>query len=623
MVRLPSLVHIIRSAQETARRFPWVLLSAFVSACLCWFLTVGRGNLQALEELLSRLLLPAILGISVFFALALWLEQSSLAARRQWIGLAAGMAVLGIFWLSYRQESSQIYIYRFCQLALAAHLLVAVAPFHRRGNVAAFWEFNRILFQRILQAVLFSTILYAGLAIALWAVQSLLGLKVHGKAYYFLFLAVAFIFNTWFFLAGVLSDERELERDDGYPAGLRMFVQFILLPLVTLYILILYSYLVKILLIREWPRGTIGWLVSIVAVFGMLALLLVHPLRERPGHRWIQLYSRSFYAGLFPLIVLLLMAIWRRVSEYGLTEDRYFLTVLTLWVTGIACYFTFGRQPSIKFIPVSLALVAMLTVAGPWGPYSLSRQDQTSRLRERLQRLGILRDGRVQKTSASVELKDRKEISALVRYLVDMHGIASLQPWFGEDLERRLEKDGERTGSSLFSRHTYGQAKAITEMMGVAYLDVWQHIADPKHFYANATPLWNQVRTIAGYDYLSRFNLYKTNGGTASSVINIGSSHYELFWGPDVQSVGLRLGKEVLVTIEMGPFLKRLQQQTAEGSNTALSEEVLSLEGESDSARIKLRFESVSGTRDSSGIRLNNAHGELLLKIKKQPVAQQ
>ncbi|MCI0419957.1 MAG: DUF4153 domain-containing protein [Acidobacteria bacterium] len=581
-------------------------------------MTVNRSNSEELEESLSRLLLPAILGISVFFALALWLERSSLAARRHWIGLAAGTVVLGIFWLSYRQDSPQIYIYRFCQLALAAHLLVAVAPFQRRGDVAAFWEFNRILFQRILQAVLFSSILYAGLAIALWAVQSLLGLKVDGKAYYFLFLAVAFLFNTWFFLAGIPSNWRELEVDYGYPSGLRMFVQFILLPLVTLYVLILYSYLVKILIVQEWPRGTIGWLVSIVAVFGMLALLLVHPLRGQPGHRWIHLYSRLFYAGLFPLVVLLLMAIWRRVSEYGLTEDRYFLTMLTLWMTGIAVYFTFRRQPSIKVIPVSLALLALLTVAGPWGPYALSRHDQTSRLRARLERLGILKDRRVQKALAPVEFKDRNEISALVRYLVDMHGVSSLQPWFDEDLKRRLEKDVARTRSGLFSRNTYAQAKAITGMMGVAYLDVWQHSADPKHFSANAPPLWNEVRSIAGYDYLSRFNLFRTNGGTASTVISIGASSYELFWGPDVQSVGLRLGKEPLVTLEMGPFLKRLQQQTAEGSNTGLSEEVLSLEGESASARIKLRFESVSGTRDSSGIRLNNAHGELLLKLKER-----
>jgi hypothetical protein len=395
MVRLPSLVHVLRSAKETARRFPWTLVSAFISACICWLLIVESKSWKPYEPALSRLLLPAMLGISIFFAMALWLERSGIVGRRHWLGLAVGLTVLLVFSFSYNQDSPQIYIYRFFQLAVAGHLLAAVAPFHRGGSVAAFWEFNRILFQRILQSLLFSAILFTGLAIALWAVQSRLGVKVDWKAYYFLFLSVAFLFNTWFFLAGVPSNWQELEIEYEYPAGLRLFVQFILLPLVTLYVTILYGYLVKILIIHEWPRGTIGWLVSVVSVFGMLALLLVHPLRNQPGHRWIQLYSRSFYAGLFPLVVLLLMAIGRRLSDYGLTEDRYFLLVLTLWMTGIAGYFSFRRQPSIKVIPISLALVAMLTIAGPWGPYHLSLRNLLGRLGDRLERLRILKNAHI------------------------------------------------------------------------------------------------------------------------------------------------------------------------------------------------------------------------------------
>ena len=284
-----------------------------------------------------------------------------------------------------------------------------MAPFHRDGSVAAFWEFNRILFQRILQSVLFSTILFSGLAIALWAVQSLLGVKVDWKAYYFLFLSVAFLFNTWFFLAGFPLDWQELEDEYEYPAGLRLFVQFILLPLVTLYVAILYGYLVKILIIREWPRGTIGWLVSIVSVFGMLALLLGAPFAQPAGTPLDSaLLTLVLYAGLFPLIVLLLMAIWRRLSEYGLTEDRYFLLVLTLWMTGMAIYFSFGRQSSIKVIPVSLALVAMLTLAGPWGPYHLSLRNQLSRLSDRLERLNILKNGRIEKIDFPPRLERSK-----------------------------------------------------------------------------------------------------------------------------------------------------------------------------------------------------------------------
>src|SRR5262245_32785407 len=256
MVRLPSLVHVIRSAQETAGRFPWTLLSAFISAVISWLLVSESPTWKTHELLLSRLLLPAMLGISLFFALALWVERLQVAARHM-ATLAVGLAILLGFALSFSADSPQIYIYRFVQLSLAAHLLVAVAPFSRGGGVAAFWEFNRILFQRILQSAVFSTILFAGLAIALWAVQSLFGVKVGGRAYYFLFLSVAFIFNTWFFLGGVPS-QKELEAEYEYPGGLKMFVQFILLPLVTLYIVILYGYLIKILVIREWPRGTIG-----------------------------------------------------------------------------------------------------------------------------------------------------------------------------------------------------------------------------------------------------------------------------------------------------------------------------------------------------------------------------
>jgi hypothetical protein len=64
MMRLPSAVYVIRGAREAARRFPWVLLSALVSACLCWVLTVYE-NSSRMEESLSRLLLPTVLVLDV------------------------------------------------------------------------------------------------------------------------------------------------------------------------------------------------------------------------------------------------------------------------------------------------------------------------------------------------------------------------------------------------------------------------------------------------------------------------------------------------------------------------------------------------------------------------------
>ena len=62
MVRLPSLVHVIRSAQQSARRFPGTLLSAFIGAGICWLLIRQSQSYKAYEALLDRLLLPAMLG---------------------------------------------------------------------------------------------------------------------------------------------------------------------------------------------------------------------------------------------------------------------------------------------------------------------------------------------------------------------------------------------------------------------------------------------------------------------------------------------------------------------------------------------------------------------------------
>ena len=617
MIRFPSVVHVIRSTRETAQRFPWVLLSATTSACLAWFLVVENASNLSREELLSRSLLVTILGISGFLALAIGLEQSPLATRRHWIGPSAGGVVLILFFFSYSQETARIYVYRFIQLAVASHLLVAVAPYFRRGEIAAFWQFNRILFQRILQSVLFSGILFVGLSIALWAVQSLLGLKVEWKVYYFLFLAIGFLFNTWFFLAGIPSKWRDSEPEADYPAGLRLFVQFILLPLVTLYVLILYAYLVKILAIREWPRGTIGWLVSVVSVVGMLALLLVHPLRNQPGHRWIRLYSRSFYVGLFPLIILLLMAIWRRVSEYGLTEDRYFLSVLSFWMLGVAGYFTFRRQPSIKAIPISLALVAVLTVGGSWGPYTICRQNQLGRLRKILARVEILKGGHVQKLATPPDFKDRKEISAIVTYLLEMHGTGSLQPWFAQDLKSLRRKEEHPGVESVFSwRSSVDLASKVTELMGVTYVNSWDSRANPRVFSVSSKKPRQDALWVAGYDYLLSINFYQSGTSPSSQTTNIGSRHLEMYWGGDGQTLEFREGKITLVMIDLKPFFDSIQQQAGEGSHTILPDDLLTVEAESDRVKVKLVFANFTATREPSGIQLTNAHGQALMKFK-------
>lgn len=189
---------------------------------------------------------------------------------------------------------------------LIAHLFAAYAPFISAGSVDQFWEYNKTIFLRFLLSGIYTGFLYVGLSVALIALDVLLGFDIDERTYLSMFFILAGIFNTWFFLAGVPDAKTIQTHSIDYPKGLRVFVQFVLIPLVTAYILILYAYLAKILIEWELPNGWVTYLVLSFSIVGILALLLLHPVKEDSDKQWIKWFSTGYYRALIPLVVLLL-----------------------------------------------------------------------------------------------------------------------------------------------------------------------------------------------------------------------------------------------------------------------------------------------------------------------------
>jgi hypothetical protein len=420
-VRLPSIQLVVTEARAITVRFPFVMFAALAAAVF--------GILVVDDDLRwQRWFFPATLGIPLLLALALLAERRGWdMVRRALLGLGSLLLLLG-FALLWPRWSETVAFTRWFQLSVAFHLLVAFLPFVGYDEPNGFWQYNKALFLRFLTAGVFSAVLYVGLAIALAALDQLFGADVPEETYGRLWMLVAFMFNTWFFLGGVPRDLAALEQRSGYPKGIKVFAQYILVPLVTVYMAILMAYLVKVIATQDWPSGWIGYLVSSVAAVGIFALLLVYPIREREENRWIVTYSRWFYIALFPPIVMLWLAIWQRVDQYGVTEARYFLTILSIWLAGIAVYFTLRGSRQIILIPASLCGVAVLTFFGPWSAYPVSRHSQTDRLEQVLARTELLVAGTLRPATGELSYTDRREISAGLRYLIEIHGTASIEP---------------------------------------------------------------------------------------------------------------------------------------------------------------------------------------------------
>jgi hypothetical protein len=459
-MRIPSVQKISRDVSETSVRFPLPLISAVAGTIAALILMDHEG--PARPTVLWSILFSGVLGIPLLTGTSLFVEKTKSTTSVGWsVKIAALLLLIAYACIvpSDLSEAPGIHGLRLLLLALSAHLFVAFAPFITGNDINGFWQYNKTLLLRILMAALFAHVVFAGLAFALAALDNLFGMHIPGKRYGELWVLVSGLFTTWYFLAGIPKNLDELETSTDYPKALRVLAQYILVPIVLVYLVILYAYLGKILISWDWPQGWVSKLILGFSGTGILSLLLLFPVSRQTENVWIRTTTRWFYVALIPVVVMLFFAVWRRVSEYGLTEGRYLAIALGVWLVIVILYFLFLPRKSIKFIPASLCLGTLLVVFGPWGVFAVSEQNQVSRLETLLTRDSILVSGKIKKCGGDLPPTDTREISAVLTYLHDMHGYESIQPWF----EDQLKDDPTVPGIK------YKSPEIVAGMMGIEY----------------------------------------------------------------------------------------------------------------------------------------------------------
>jgi hypothetical protein len=589
-----ALAHLTSDAVQTLRRFPLVIGAAFVSAAAA---VIAVGEASASDPL-SRIAPVAALGISFLFALTVHAER-----RRQSVLLwqSLGVVFLLLFYVAWPGWVGPVPAIRYIQFGIGFHLLAAYLPFLMVDERQGFWQYNRILLLRFLTAGIFSVVLFFGLTIALLAIDNLLGVKIDEETYVRLWLLVALVFNTWFFLGGVPRNLRALDTRPDYPVGLKVFAQYILTPIVAIYLVILTLYLGRILITTTWPSGWIGYLVSSVAVVGILAFLLVFPIRERAENRWIRTFSRGFFVALFPSIVMLLMAIWQRIAQYGVTEKRYFVVVLALWLAGIAVYYTVRPQAHLKIIPVSLGVLAFLTAAGPWSAYAVSARSQTGRLQSLWSANELLVEGRVQPATGEVSFLDRREMSAVIRYLLENHDPTTIAPWFRGEVPA-LDSAGNGSDSEQ-------RAAAIMAFLGLEYVEGWR--TGEIESFSYRVEEEEEVTRIAGYDFALR------GDWSGRRAFTIDGGQYVFAYDDAANTLRILRGQQPVLAVPLDDFLATVREFARRNAaeQPGIPRELMELRAEGGGFRLLIFARAVNGTVEEGRARLDFLSGDLYLVV--------
>ena len=455
---------------STLARFPFAIGAAALGTALAiaFIEHDRRGEVQeqfAVGVMVCLLALPFLVSLKLISESRGWNMATDIGVQ------VSGVALLVLYWFLLPDQidgAPEKHWFRYGALLFAAHLLSSFAPFIRKGHNTAFWDFNQHMFFRWLIGALYAGVLFGGIAAAFGAVDALFNVNIRGERYGELWVLCAGLFHPLFFLSGVPRTFVNEDHDLNYPKMLRWFCVYILVPIVFVYLAILYAYFGKIGIEWNFPRGWVANLGLGFSVTGILALLLVYPLRERDDQPFIRLYYRWYFVLLIPVVALVLLAIGKRLSQYGFTEERYTVLALTCWLAFVAVYFIAVSRHRIKVVPITLFVIAL---ASAWLMSPLSRSSQTQRLQAFLEKENMLDEsGKIVKPESDIDDSSRVEISRITRYLTNVHSPKSLQPFFHQPVSDIVD-----------SVEHYNDEQALVSAMGLNF-DYYTHDRTSDYF---------------------------------------------------------------------------------------------------------------------------------------------
>ncbi len=507
MSKLPSLQNVLSAIQKTVLRFPLEIIAAICGTIFALILneiSYTNPNREFYQKAImsSSLCLVLFLSVSLFF-----ISANKNKILRFVTSLILGSLVVA-FVFSFRDEITQTEFQQFFVLNIALHLLVSFAGFlPKKYNQDEFWEFNKQLFLRILTAGLYSVVLYCGLALAILAVEKLFKFDFYDNIYLYIFLAIAGIFNTIFFLSGIPEiNNEEANLQLNYPKGLKNFTQYVLLPLISLYLVILICYEAKILITLSLPVGWVSYLVLAFAITGILSFLLVHPIANENGNLWMRTFSRWFYFLLIPLLGLLFWAILYRIDLYGFTHERYYVLLLSIWLAVVVAYFLIQKHPKIKFIPISMCIAGLFSIVGPQSANSVSKYSQLSRFENYLQK------GK----NTKLTFEEEQELSSIVYFLDRNYGVEVMLPYADKKLEVLYKKDKDPGITEIMESLGYEYQSEYAKRDNLN--DSFNY-----YFYENNE---NSIDNIHGYDFI--FTLSKSNPFECNNCVTINNVSYSV-----------------------------------------------------------------------------------------------
>lgn len=423
MKLLKSIKNTMINIGKSIERFPITVILSSILVILLIILNEQRVDLS-IEQIEDFSRLNMIVGLGVILSTCIGLLTERFFYKNKVKGVisyAIGVLALVLYYFNLLPSFEFVSLTRFTAVVISLIIAFFFIPWLKKRE--GYETYVIKVFSSFLTTFVYSGVLYFGLAAILLTTNTLFDLQIDGKYYYYIFLVVSLIFAVALFLSKIPGREDTLE-DYTFSRSLKVLLLNIVIPLITIYTLILYAYFAKIIIQWQWPKGLVSHLVLWYSAISVGVIFLITPIVK--DNTIGRLFKTWFPKLIIPILAMMFISIGLRINQYGITENRYYVVLLGIWITGIMLYFSFVKPLRNIIIPISLFFVVAIAVFGPLSSYSLSIKSQNNRFNEILSKNQMLSEDKILKNT-ELSTDDKRQLSSIITYFNDYHDLDDLK----------------------------------------------------------------------------------------------------------------------------------------------------------------------------------------------------
>lgn len=286
------------------------------------------------------------------------------------------------------------------------------------------------VFKALFSALFFFGIIFAGISIILATTNQLL-FDISGKSYLHSLNIIFTLFCPIYFLSlipifpGNLDthkSEEELTRQEEIvsnaihcPKFLEILVSYIIVPLISIFTLILIIYLLRNISGDFWTNNLLEPMIISYSITVIILYILVSELDNRFAHYFRKICPKV----LVPIVIFQVIATFLNLDSTGITHKRYFVLIYGIFsiIAGILLCFLPVRKNGI--IAAIIIVFSVISITPPVDAFTISRASQLAILEHTLNKNHML-EKNLLTPSASLSYEDKERIITTTRYLYDI-----------------------------------------------------------------------------------------------------------------------------------------------------------------------------------------------------------